>query len=311
MVAWQSEDGAENSRLLILARNDANDDVFIRGTGGTTTGTGDLAEMYFSKDDLKLGEVVVNDHTSAAGVKRANSAYQNEIVGVTSARPFAIVMSQNEKVAADPNFKPISLAGKIIVRVSLENGPIKAGDPLTTSSTPGYAMKATKASMIIGRAFEDYDGSVQSSEGSERMYKDTGDGCGDCEKVLRIFPRTYKTLPGTYKTGSMVVSMGVMWWDPDMVLTASGDLKLAETVHGHEVRNANNDIVTKVAGFAEIVVAKIQAGLIETKKLIVDGVDVLKKLNETEAQLKETKTVVETQQKQIEELQKAVKALQK
>jgi len=39
--------------------------------------------------------------------------------------------------------------------------------------------------------------------------------------------------------------------------------------------------------------------LIETKKLIVDGVDILKKLNELSAK-------VESQQKQIDELKKTI-----
>jgi hypothetical protein len=36
----------------------------------------------------------------------------------------------------------------------MENGTVSAGDPLTSSSTPGAAMKATKAGKIIGYALE-------------------------------------------------------------------------------------------------------------------------------------------------------------
>jgi len=42
-----------------------------------------------------------------------------------------------------------------------------------------------------------------------------------------------------------------------------------------------------------------KAGLIEAKKLIVDGVDILKKLNELSAK-------VESQQRQIDELKKTI-----
>ena len=49
---------------------------------------------------------------------------------------------------------------------------------------------------------------------------------------------------------------------------------------------------------------KQKSGLIETKKLIVDGVDILKRLNELSVK-------VESQQKQIEELKKAVEELKK
>jgi len=42
------------------------------------------------------------------------------------------------------------------MKVSRENGEVKAGDYLTSSSLPGVAMKATKAGLIIGQALEDY-----------------------------------------------------------------------------------------------------------------------------------------------------------
>ena len=46
-------------------------------------------------------------------------------------------------------------------------------------------------------------------------------------------------------------------------------------------------------------ITQFKAGLIETKKLVVDGVDILKKLNELSAK-------VESQQKQIDELKRTI-----
>ena len=56
----------------------------------------------------------------------------------------------------------VALVGRVLVKVSLENGPINAADPLTSSSTPGTAMKATKAGKIIGYALDrpDKDGKI-------------------------------------------------------------------------------------------------------------------------------------------------------
>ncbi len=44
------------------------------------------------------------------------------------------------------------------VKVSNENGEIAVGDLLTTSSTPGVAMKATHDGQIIGNALNAYSG---------------------------------------------------------------------------------------------------------------------------------------------------------
>ncbi len=52
---------------------------------------------------------------------------------------------------------PVALAGRISVLVTDENGSIKAGDPITSSSTPGYGMKATEAGPIVGYALGDFE----------------------------------------------------------------------------------------------------------------------------------------------------------
>ena len=41
----------------------------------------------------------------------------------------------------DVNAAKLTLSGRVPVKVTCENGPIQPGDLLTTSSTPGYAMK--------------------------------------------------------------------------------------------------------------------------------------------------------------------------
>jgi hypothetical protein len=54
---------------------------------------------------------------------------------------------------------PIALAGRVPTKVSIENGPIIPGDPLTSSSVPGVAMKATDPGMVIGVALEGWNNS--------------------------------------------------------------------------------------------------------------------------------------------------------
>ena len=83
-------------------------------------------------------------------------------------------------------------------------------------------------------------------------------------------------------------------------LTETGDIILTGDSPDTYAVTTPKGIVDRISAFAELVVAKIQSGLIETKKLIVDGVDILKKLNELSAK-------VESQQKQIEELKNLIK----
>ena len=56
---------------------------------------------------------------------------------------------------------PMAVVGIVPTKVSTENGPIERGDLLVASSTPGYAMKGTDRSRmlgaVIGKALEPLD----------------------------------------------------------------------------------------------------------------------------------------------------------
>jgi hypothetical protein len=45
---------------------------------------------------------------------------------------------------------PLAILGIVPCKVSAENGPVRAGDLLVTSSTPGYAMKGTDRQRMLG-----------------------------------------------------------------------------------------------------------------------------------------------------------------
>jgi len=99
--------------------------------------------------------------------------------------------------------------------------------------------------------------------------------------------------------------------EKDLNLTSIGDLKIVGEDSKFEVRNSKNDLVTKIAAFSEIIVGKIKAGLIETKKLIVDGVDIVKKISELEQKLEKQEQIIRNQQKEIEALKEIVGKLKK
>src|SRR5690606_13105237 len=48
-------------------------------------------------------------------------------------------------------------SGNAVVIVSGENGPIKEGDQITSSSVAGVGMKATRTGYVIGTALEDFN----------------------------------------------------------------------------------------------------------------------------------------------------------
>jgi hypothetical protein len=55
-----------------------------------------------------------------------------------------------DKQDSEANRQPVALMGKVFCKVDADFGPIEIGDLLTTSSTPGHAMKAVDAAQAFG-----------------------------------------------------------------------------------------------------------------------------------------------------------------
>ena len=131
-----------------LFRVNSNGDIYTGLKGSLYAGGADLAERYHSTDNLTPGEVVIFDYSLDHAVRRSMTPYQSELLGIVSTDPGFIAG------AFTKNAFPIALVGRVPVNVSLENGPIRAGDRLTSASLPGFAMKATRAGRVIGVALE-------------------------------------------------------------------------------------------------------------------------------------------------------------
>lgn len=57
----------------------------------------------------------------------------------------------------DESSIPLATTGFFPVRVTLEGGPIRAGDAITSSSVPGWGMRSPGGCRIVGYALEDAD----------------------------------------------------------------------------------------------------------------------------------------------------------
>ncbi len=145
--------------------------IYYEGTGdymrtnaaGWATGSYDFAEMFASAQALQPGEVVIFGDNDESVQRSVGTSYDQKIAGIVSTRPGFLA---GENIAGHV---PIALAGRVPTFVSTENGAIAPGDPLTTASIPGYAMKATEAGPIVGYAME----SLASGNGSIIVFVDT------------------------------------------------------------------------------------------------------------------------------------------
>lgn len=125
----------------------------IRTQGSIFANNFDLAEHFpAADDDLAPGDLVM--FGDGAAVRRTDGTpYDARIAGIVSGEPGLALGWGEEGEAA------VALQGRVPLNVTLENGPIASGDYLTSSSTPGKAMRATEPGPIAGIALQAYDGS--------------------------------------------------------------------------------------------------------------------------------------------------------
>lgn len=121
------------------------------------TGGADLAEPFQMKEDeLAKGSVVVIDDEHPGRLKRSQSAYDTRVAGIISGANGVnpgIALHQEGVMEGGQN---VALSGRVYVQADAAFGAIKPGDLLTTSDTPGHAMKVTEhgkaQGAILGKA---------------------------------------------------------------------------------------------------------------------------------------------------------------
>ncbi|MBT6048775.1 MAG: hypothetical protein HOG49_18415, partial [Candidatus Scalindua sp.] len=156
--------------------------ITLNGKTGTTTtnileitGGADLSERfdirkpvnidgYFLQEEfsIKPGMVVGIDPENPGKLLISSEAYNRKVVGIISGAggvQTGMMMGQKGSVA-DGQY-PVALTGRVYCYVDATEHPVRAGDLLTTSGTPGHAMKVTEYAeahgAILGKAMTSLD----------------------------------------------------------------------------------------------------------------------------------------------------------
>lgn len=222
-----------NGNGIVLGSIQAsNSGVFYNGGFYTSSGS-DFAE-YFQKHDpnevFAPGNIVCLH--KEGGVTKCTTE-QTSIIGVVSDRPSFIGNSSKQN---DTSYILVGIQGQVPVTVSDENGVIKPSDPLTFSSIPGVAAKATGPSQIVGQALE------AKPDGSSRV--------------------------NTYIKAS--------WYDPTPhQLSQTGDLQFSLQKSDEKkdesfyivIDTTTNNLLKLVGGFSDAVIGNLAVGMIKASEL--------------------------------------------
>lgn len=119
-----------------------------------------------NRPSYEPGDLMVIDPNAPGKFLKSSQAYSTLVAGIYSTKPgFVARFAPADPKAKEPEV-PMAMVGRVPTKVSAENGPIKVGDLLVTSSTPGYAMKGTDRSQMLGAVVGKALGSLDSGTGT-------------------------------------------------------------------------------------------------------------------------------------------------
>lgn len=159
--------GADGNEGDVIVRNSAGVET-IRldgGSGDIVLSNADCAEDFEVATSASAEPGTVMVLSERGGVAPSESPYDRRVAGVVSGagdlRP-GIVLGRQRGVTGRC---PLALVGRVYCRADASTGPIGLGDMLTTSSTPGHAMKATDPARAFGAVLGKALGGLRSGRG--------------------------------------------------------------------------------------------------------------------------------------------------
>ncbi|WP_051175656.1 hypothetical protein [Nocardia exalbida] len=156
--------GCQGNDGDLVVHNKANKQTIrLDGANGEIhLGNADAAEDFEVADAVQVTPGMVMSVGQDGKLRPCSIAYDQTVVGVVSGadryRP-GLVFDRGE--TQDDSRMPISVMGKVACRADARYGSIRVGDLLTTSPSPGCAMKASEPARafgtIIGKALDSLD----------------------------------------------------------------------------------------------------------------------------------------------------------
>ena len=147
--------------------------TFADGTVQSTAYTGvncggDYAEtvdVAGSRTSYEPGDVLVVGNEDGSDVTKSSEAYSTLVAGIYSTKPGVVGRRQTTDPKTSTTEIPMAMVGIVPTKVTAENGPIRRGDLLVSSSTIGFAMKGTDRSRMLGAVLGKALGSLDSGSG--------------------------------------------------------------------------------------------------------------------------------------------------
>lgn len=147
--------------------------TFADGTVQSTAWTGSLCggdyaesvDVTGGRTLYEPGDVLVVDADHPGQFLKATERYSTLVAGIYSTKPGLLGRRQTTDPKNSTTEVPMAMVGIVPTKVSVENGSIKPGDLLVTSSISGHAMKGTDRGLLAGAIVGKALGTLESGTG--------------------------------------------------------------------------------------------------------------------------------------------------
>jgi hypothetical protein len=139
--------------------------IFIHTKDESETGNfpSNMVEL-FEIDDAEYvmpGDILVVSSSGRSVLSRSRREYDRTAIGVVSGNP-AVIINNSGK---EQKVYPVALAGTVLCKIDARKTPVRPGDPIVTSDTPGSGMSGTidafdKIGTIIGKALDSLEDGI-------------------------------------------------------------------------------------------------------------------------------------------------------
>ncbi|OHD66651.1 MAG: hypothetical protein A2176_05145 [Spirochaetes bacterium RBG_13_51_14] len=127
------------------------------GTGETENFPANMVEL-FEVDDAEYiapGDLLVASDTGKSILSRSRNEYSRAVIGIVSGNPTIIINNSGK----EKKVYPVALAGTALCKIDARKNPVRPGDPVVTSDTPGCGMAGAvdsfdKIGTVIGKALD-------------------------------------------------------------------------------------------------------------------------------------------------------------
>ncbi len=137
--------------------------IHNKTAGESETYPSNLVEI-FEIDDAEYvqpGDILVVSEGGKSILSRARTEYNRSVIGVISGNPTIIINTNGKK----QKVYPVALTGTVLCRIDAKQKPLRPGDPIVTSATPGCGMGGIidsfdKIGTVFGKALDSLENGI-------------------------------------------------------------------------------------------------------------------------------------------------------